>query len=77
MSKEKPDFNDVWKHKEHGYLARIYDIRLGYVFFYDNQDGCKYIDIMENGSSIKNFTEDFIFVGKGKSLEFMFEVSDE
>lgn len=47
MSKEKPDFNDVWKHKENGYLARIYDIHLGYVFFYDNQDGCKYIDIMK------------------------------
>lgn len=77
MSKEKPEVGDVWKHKERGYLARIYNICLDYVSYYDTQDGCEYIEIMENGLPIKKFAEDFIFVGKGKSLEFMFEVSDE
>lgn len=70
-----PQRNEIWKHKEDGYLARVTYAGELWVYFYDNQNGC-YIIEEENGCDRDCFEKNFVFVGKGKPLDILFEVQE-
>lgn len=72
-----PQRDEIWKHKEDGYLARVTHVSKLWVYFYDNQDGCCIIEEMENGCDRDCFEENFEFVGDGKPIDVLFEVQDE
>lgn len=72
-----PQRDEIWKHRETGYLVRVISNQYNYVSFYDNEDGCDSIDIMGNGTSLKFFMEDYVFIGNGKPLDVLFEVCDD
>lgn len=72
-----PQRDEIWKHKEDGYLARVIYSDKIVVYFYDNKDGCRSIADMENGGTRDWFEENFIFVGNGKPIDVLFEVQDE
>ena len=71
-----PQRDEVWKHKENEYLARITDVSKLWVYFFDNQDGSFIVDDMENGCDRVYFEENFIFIGDGKPLSVLFEVQE-
>lgn len=72
-----PQRDEIWKHKEKGHLARVVDVSWAYIDFYDTQDGYDSIEDMVNGCSIKDFMEDYVFIGNGKPLDVLFEVQDD
>jgi hypothetical protein len=71
-----PQRDEIWKHKEDGYLARITYVTKLSVYFFDNQDGSFIVDDMENSCDRVYFEENFIFIGDGKPLSVLFEVQD-
>ena len=71
-----PQRDEIWKHKEDGYLARITYSDEFVVHFYDNQDGCLAISNMENACEINCFKDNFVFIGNGKPINILFEMAD-
>lgn len=72
-----PQRDEIWKHKEDGYLARVTHVSKLWVYFFDNQDGSFIVDDMENGCDRAYFEENFIFIGNGKPLSVLFEVQND
>ena len=72
-----PQRDEIWKHKEDGYLARIIYVNKLWVYFFDNQDRCCLGGDMENSCDRVYFEKNFIFIGNGKPLSVLFEVQNE
>lgn len=71
-----PQRDEIWKHKEDGYLARVTHVSQQWVYFWDNQDVCCVEGDMENGCGFDCFKENFKFAGNGKPIDVLLEVQD-
>lgn len=71
-----PQRDEIWKHKNDGYLARVtyIDTSMGSVYFLDSSYKDINVEDMESVCKLDWFKENFIFVGDGKPIDVLFKV---